>query len=137
MKKVVGLDVGTKTIGVAKGFCETQMIFPLCTLKRKSVKRDAEKLVDICIKEGVSLVVLGLPLRADGSEGRMARLARQIGNALKEQTELEVVYQDESDSSLEAQERLYAANRHSRYHKAVIDQEAAIVIVERWFLENA
>ena len=133
MKKVLALDVGTKGIGVAKGYMENQMIFPVCTLPRQSVKKDAVALASLCTKEGIGHIVVGLPLLADGTEGRSARLARQVGVALKEKTGLSVDYEDEQDSSLEASERLYQAGRNSREQRAVIDQEAAVVILERWF----
>ena len=86
--KVLALDVGSKTIGMAKGYPENEMIFPISTLLRSSVKKDTAKLVTLCNKEGIKHVVIGLPLLADGSEGRSANLARQIGNALYEQTQL-------------------------------------------------
>ena len=133
MKKVLGLDVGTKGIGVAKGYMENQMIFPICTLSRQSVKKDATALADLCTKEGIGHIVVGLPILADGSEGRSARLARQVGEALKEKTGISVDYEDEQDSSIEAAERLQQAGRNSREQRSVIDQEAAIVILERWF----
>lgn len=136
MRKIISLDVGTKTIGVAKCFADTQMVFPVCTLKRKSVKKDSIQIAEICKSELPSLIVVGLPLLADGTEGRMARLARQIGVAVGGLNQIPVVYQDESDSSLEAQERLNRSSKSSRAHKDVIDQEAAIVILERWLREG-
>ncbi|MEC7985719.1 MAG: Holliday junction resolvase RuvX [Myxococcota bacterium] len=136
MKKMMALDVGTKTIGIAKGFLETGMVFPICTLKRQSVKKDSLRIKEICEKEHISTLIVGLPLQADGSEGRMARLARQIANAVHEHTQIPVFYQDESDSTMEAQERLYNSGRHTVTHKAVIDQEAAMIILERWMRES-
>jgi putative Holliday junction resolvase len=133
MKKILVLDVGTKGIGVAKGYMENHMIFPVYTLSRKSVKKDASLLAELCTKEGIDHLVVGLPLLADGSEGRSARLARQVGDALKERTGISVDYEDESDSSIEAAERLQQAGRNNKEQRSVIDQEAAVVILERWF----
>ena len=113
MKKVLSLDVGTKGIGVAKGYSQEQMVFPVCTLSRQSVKKDAQKLAEMCVKEGIDHVVVGLPLLADGSEGRSARLARQVGDALHELTKLPVDYEDERDSSIEASSRLQDAGRQT------------------------
>ena len=132
MKKVLSLDVGTKGIGVAKGYLEEKMVFPVCTLSRQSVKKDAQKLAEICAKEGVDQIVVGLPLLADGSEGRSARLARQVGDALHALTNLPVDYEDERDSSIEASSRLHQAGRNTKRQRGVIDQAAAIVILERW-----
>ena len=133
MKKILSLDVGTKGIGIAKGYLQEQMVFPVCTLSRQSVKKDAQKLAEICSKEQVDHIVVGLPLLADGTEGRSARLARQVGDALHELTNLPVDYEDERDSSLEASSRLQLIGKNSKDQRAVIDQAAAIVILERWF----
>lgn len=133
MKKVLSLDVGTKGIGVAKGYPHEQMVFPVCTLSRQSVKKDAQKLAEICVQEGVDHIVVGLPLLADGTEGRSARLARQVGDALHVLTDLPVDYEDERDSSIEASSRLHLAGKNTKKQRDVIDQAAAIVILERWF----
>ena len=132
MKKILSLDVGTKGIGIAKGYLQEQMVFPVCTLSRQSVKKDAKKLAEMCVKEGIDHVVVGLPLLADGTEGRSARLARQVGDALHELTELPVDYEDERDSSIEASSRLHQAGKNTKQQRDVIDQAAAIVILERW-----
>ena len=131
--KIFALDVGTKGIGVAKGYMENQMIFPVCTISRQSVKKDSAELVAMCTKEGIDHVVIGLPLLADGTEGRSARLARQIGDAMQSLMDISVDYEDERESSEEAAVRLHQAGRNSLNQKAVIDQEAAIIILERWF----
>ena len=133
MKKVLSLDVGTKGIGVAKGFPKEKMAFPVCTLSRQSVKKDAQKLAELCKQEGIEHIVVGLPLLADGTEGRSARLARQVGDALHENTGIPVDYEDERDSSIEAADRLSRAGKRSKQQKHVIDQAAAVVILERWF----
>ena len=65
--KVLALDVGSKTIGMAKGYQENELIFPISTLSRVSVKKDTAKLVALCKKESIGHVVIGLPLLADGS----------------------------------------------------------------------
>ena len=132
MKKVLSLDVGTKGIGVAKGYPKEQMVFPVCTLSRQSVKKDTQKLAEMCEKEGIDHIVVGLPLLADGTEGRSARLARQVGDALHALTDLPVEYEDERDSSIEASSRLHQAGKNTKKQRDVIDQAAAIVILERW-----
>ena len=110
------------------------MAFPISTLTRRSVQKDVVELAAICEQEAIDHIVVGLPLLLDGTEGRSARLARQIGSALSEKTGLTVDYEDERDSSKEAANKLRAAGKRSKKHKAIIDQQAAIVILERWFL---
>ena len=131
--KVLALDVGSKRIGIAKGYQENEMIFPVETLSRKSVRKDSAHIAQLCVKEGIKHVVIGLPLLADGTEGRSAKIARQIGDALFEQTQIPISYEDERDTSIEAQHRLQTAGKNSFKQKAIIDQEAAIIIMERWF----
>ena len=133
MNKILSLDVGTKGIGIAKGFFENQMIFPVSTLSRRSVKKDALALAELCKKEGIDHIVVGLPLLADGSEGRSARLARQVGDALHNLTGISIDYEDERDSSLEASHKLSKIGKKAKNQASIIDQAAAVVILERWF----
>ena len=131
--KVIALDVGTKTIGIAIGWTTTHLTQPVMTLQRKSVKKDARLLEDVCKRQGVAMIVVGLPIELDGTEGRSARLARQVGNELQAITGLPTEYQDEQYSTLEAQKRLRESGKNSREQKKMIDQVAAMVILEDWF----
>ena len=76
--------------------------------------------------------VVGLPLELDGTEERSARLARQIGEALDAATECAVHYMDERFSSVEAEQKLIEMNVSRKRRKEVVDQVAAIVILERY-----
>jgi putative holliday junction resolvase len=136
--RVMALDVGTKTIGVAVTDPLRMVAHPVTTVARKGVRKDAELLgLMIARKEGVEVVVVGLPLELDGSEERPARLARQIGEAVREVTGLPVHYTDERYSSVEAERRLIAAGVSRARRKEVIDQAAAVVILESWLAEQA
>ena len=77
-------------------------------------------------------IVVGLPYELDGSEGRSARLARQIGEALRDLTELEIVYVDERYSSVAAEQQLLAVDMSRNRRKQVIDQQAAVVILQTY-----
>jgi len=77
----------------------------------------------------VAIVVVGLPYELDGTEGRSARLARQIGEALGEASGVPIHYQDERYSTVVAEERLRMAGRNARRRKETIDQAAAAVIL--------
>ena len=133
MPSILSLDVGTKTIGVARAYTTGPRIAtPMLTLRRKSVKKDAAAIAELCRKHDASAVVVGLPLEEDGGEGRPVRLARQVGGAVGELTGLPVHYQDERYSTLEASRRLSAQGMDARRQKSVIDQAAAAVILEDW-----
>ncbi len=131
----MGLDVGTKTIGVAVSD-ETRLIAsPLRTVERRSVKRDVEGLANDIAERGIEAVVVGLPYELDGSEARSARLARQIGEAVRERFELPVHYVDERFTSVDAERQLIEARVSRQRRKEIIDQQAACIILQS-FLDH-
>lgn len=132
MPRVMGLDVGTKTIGVALSDELRMLAHPTCTVSRGGVRRDTEVLLGLVREREVDHLVVGLPLELDGREDRPARLARQIGTALAEASGLPVAYVDERFSSVQAERRLIAAGMSRARRKAVIDQEAAVIILQGW-----
>ena len=77
-----------------------------------------------------------LPLELDGTEERSARLARQIGEAVSDTEELPVFYVDERFSSVEAERRLLEMDVSRARRKELIDQAAAMIILERFLAEN-
>ena len=126
----MALDVGTKTIGVARADIVAKLASPHSTLSRQGVKKDTARLLHLVRELGVESIVVGLPYELDGTEGRSAKLARQIGEAIREASGLPVHYQDERYSTVEAEHRLKQAGVDSRKRKSVIDQAAAAVILE-------
>ena len=133
MDRVIALDVGSKTIGLATGSILTHLAKPLMTIKRVSVKKDVLRLSMICQQQQIDGIVVGLPLMLDGSEGRSARLARQVGDALGEKLAIEVQYYDERFSSVSAEEKLKEMGKSYRRRRKEIDQVAAAVILTQWF----
>jgi putative Holliday junction resolvase len=87
---IIALDVGTKTIGIARASIDARLATPHSTLSRKGVKQDVVRLAHLTTELTVELVVVGLPFELDGSEGRSARLARQVGDALGTATGLPI-----------------------------------------------
>lgn len=132
MGGAIGVDVGTQTIGLAAMDALGLLAHPLTTLARKSVVRDADAIVDLARARGCAQLVVGLPLELDGTEARSARLARQIGERLAAVSGLPVAYVDERYSSVEAEARLVQADVSRAKRKLVIDQWAAVIILERW-----
>jgi len=128
----VALDVGTKTIGVAETDPLRLFAQPVCTLRRQGVRHDTAAIQALIEQREVTQVVVGLPLELDGTEERSARLARQIGEAVRELSGLPVSYMDERYSSVEAENRLISMNLSRKRRKEIIDQVAAIVILESY-----
>lgn len=137
MGRVMALDVGTKTIGIA--VTDPMRLFgqPVTTLGRRGVNKDVHALCAYLDEYEPDLVIVGLPYELDGSEARSARLARQIGEALAAASGVRVAYQDERYSSVQAERLLIAQDVSRERRKAVIDQAAAVVILESWMRENS
>jgi len=134
--RVISLDVGTKTIGVAATDPLGLLAHPVCTVSRKGVKKDVVVLQGILDEKEAIAVVVGLPYELDGTEERSARLARQIGVAVEESSGLPVHYVDERFSSVEAERRMIEAGVSRKKRKQVIDQVAAVIILETWLSMN-
>jgi len=127
---VIGLDVGTKTIGVAVSDPLRMFAQPVETVGRKGLKTDLPKLQALVVRHEVDAIVVGLPLELDGSESRSARLARQVGDGLGELTGLPVHYVDERFSSVEAERALVQQDVSRKRRKQIIDQAAAVLILQ-------
>lgn len=126
----VALDVGTKTIGIARADVRARLASPWTTLERQGVKKDVARLQEQ-FETPPEVVVVGLPLDLDGNETRSCRLARQVAEALEAQGH-SVVFQDERFSTVEATRRLHEAGHDSRKQRGIIDQAAAAVILQDW-----
>lgn len=128
---VLGLDVGTKTIGVAISDPLRMAANPVTTIHRRGLKVDVPAVVTLARSRDVELIVVGLPYELDGSESRSARLARQIGDALTVEG-FSVVYIDERFTSVEAERSLIAADVSRARRREVIDQVAAGLILQSY-----
>jgi putative Holliday junction resolvase len=128
---MIGLDVGSKTIGVAMSDELGIAANPITILKRTdSIRLDISAIRKIAEANDVKLAVVGLPLMMDGSEGIQAEKTLYFVSELKRRTRLEVVTWDERLSTSEV-ERIMIANDQSRAkRKKVIDKLAAAVILQ-------
>ena len=131
----MALDVGTKTIGVAVSDALGMLAHPVTTVSRKGVRKDVIQIAAIIEERRVERVIVGLPLELDGTEERSARLARQVGKAVRESTGLRVGYLDERYSSVDAERQLIQADVSRSRRKEIIDQQAAVLILQS-FLDS-
>jgi putative holliday junction resolvase len=134
MAAVLGLDVGTKTVGIAVSDPGRRLAVPVSTLARRSVRDDCERLDVLARSRAVERVVVGLPYELDGSEGRSARLARQIGAGLAA-LGWAVSYVDERFTSVDAERQLIEVGMSRARRREVIDQAAAVLILQS-FLDH-
>lgn len=128
--RLLGLDLGTKTIGLALSDVERRLASPLETIRRVKFDKDAQHLLAVAKKFDVSALVIGLPLNMDGSEGPRAQSTRAFYRSLSPMSELPIVFWDERLSTA-AVTRDLIANDVSRTRRAtVIDQMAAAYILQ-------
>jgi putative Holliday junction resolvase len=132
----LGLDVGSKTIGVAVSDEEEVVALPLRTLARHGGKRDLEAVADLVRETGAGGIVLGLPLDLEGREGDAARRVRALGERLAAHTGCSVEYWDERFTTVQAERALLEGDVSRRRRRQVIDQVAAALLLQS-FLDRA
>ncbi|MGD1952125.1 MAG: Holliday junction resolvase RuvX [Leptolyngbyaceae cyanobacterium] len=132
MISVLGLDIGSKRIGVA-GCDRTGLIATgLTTIDNKSLVYVTEQLSQIVRQREATLLVVGLPYTLDGSVGAQARRVRKFTKRLANALELPVTYVDERLTSVEAEQQLQAERRPTAKNKGLIDRRAAAIILQQW-----
>jgi putative Holliday junction resolvase len=127
---LIGLDLGTKTIGVAVSDPDRRLATGVETIARKTFTADAARLLALAQERSVVGVVLGLPLNMDGSEGPRAQSSRAFARNLARLTEWPIALWDERLSTVAVERDLIAADASRRQRAAVIDQHAAAFILQ-------
>ena len=132
MSRVVGIDLGSRRIGVALSDGLGLTAQPHATIARHGGVRDLQAIAAVVAEHDAGLVVLGLPLDPEGNEGTAARSARAFAERLRAALTVPVELIDESFSTVEAEEVLLEADLSRARRKQVIDRLAAAVILQRW-----
>jgi putative Holliday junction resolvase len=130
--RFLGLDVGRATVGLALADDVLRTARALRTLRRSGDGREMAEIGRVAEEYEVTRAVVGLPLNMDGTEGASARLARAFAARLEAALRIPVELQDERLSTFEAQGRLRERGIPARRQKAVVDAEAAAVILQSW-----
>ena len=130
--RVLGLDVGAKTIGVAISDELRIAAHPLRTLGRSGREADIAALASIVNEHEVVAIVVGLPLELSGAVGRRALRVRTLVTALAQATSLPVHEWDERFSTVAVERVLVEADLSRRRRKQVIDKQAAAYILQGW-----
>ena len=126
---LLGLDVGTKTIGVATSDADRRLATGVETIARQTFTLDARRLA-LAAERRCAGFVLGLPLNMDGSEGPRAQSTRAFARNLAKLTDLPIALWDERLSTVAVERELIAADVSRKKRAAVIDQHAAIFILQ-------
>ena len=127
---LIGLDLGTKTIGVAVSDPDRKLAMGVETIARKSFTKDAERLLALAAERAAVGLVLGLPVNMDGSEGPRAQSTRAFARNLAKLTELPIALWDERLSTAAVERQLIDADVSRKKRAAVIDQHAAAFILQ-------
>lgn len=132
MKRILGLDVGDKTIGVA-------VSDPLCltaqgvkTIKRKGIKNDLNELEEIINYYRVSEIVIGLPKNMNNSLGSQGEKVIKFAEKIKEKFSVNIVFEDERLTTVIAEKTLINADVSRKKRKNIIDKLAAVFILQSY-----
>ena len=127
---LIGLDLGSKTIGVAASDPDRRVAAPVETISRQRFNLDARRILDLAAERRAAGLVLGLPISMDGSEGPRAQATRAFARNLARLTELPIALWDERLSTAAVERALIAADASRAKRKSVIDQHAAAYILQ-------
>jgi putative Holliday junction resolvase len=127
---LLGLDLGTKTIGVAVSDPDRRLATGVTTVARKAFTADAQQLLALAAERRAVALVLGLPINMDGSEGPRAQSTRAFARNLEKLTPLPIALWDERLSTAAVERELIAADASRAKRKAVIDEHAAVFILQ-------
>ena len=128
--RLMGLDLGTKTVGIAVSDVGRSIATARTTLRRTRLARDIEALRALIAAEGIGGIVVGLPVNMDGSEGPRAQSARDTAARLADALALPVAFWDERWSTVAAERSLLEADLSRRKRARVVDRVAAAYILQ-------
>ena len=129
-QRLIGLDIGSNTIGVALSDEARSFSNPSHTIKRTKFSPNAEELLEICHQQNVGAFVLGLPLNMNGTEGPRVQSTRAFARNLRGLTDLPIVFWDERLSTAAVTRTLLEADTSRRKRADVVDKLAAAYILQ-------
>ena len=129
-QRLIGLDLGTKTIGMALSDPGLTIATPLRTIRRTKFSADAAELLEVCERESVGALVLGLPINMNGTEGPRAQATRAFAGNVQKLTDLPIVLWDERWSTAAAERAMIEADLSRAKRANKIDAAAAGFILQ-------
>jgi putative Holliday junction resolvase len=127
---LIGLDLGTKTIGVAMCDPDRRVAAPVETIARTKFSADAKRILELATERRAGGIVLGLPINMDGSEGPRAQSTRAFARNLSQLTDMPIALWDERLSTAAVERALIEADASRAKRKEVIDAHAATYILQ-------
>jgi putative Holliday junction resolvase len=132
MKRALGIDFGEARIGLAVSDELGMLAHPLETIVVKDTRDPLARVVQLATEKDVGHVVVGLPKNMDGTSGPAAEKARAFADKLRERLPCPIRLWDERLTTVAAQRYLHDAGRNTKQSRAVIDQVAAVIILQGW-----
>ena len=132
----LGIDYGDARIGIAATDSEGILAYPVETIHQDHGKV-IERIAEIVQNKHIRTLVLGLPVRMDGTEGTAAAKIRQFGEKLRLAIpHIPLLYVDECLTTVSAQAKLRQAGKKAKKQRSIIDQAAAVEILNSWITES-
>lgn len=128
--RLMALDVGEKTIGLALSDTRLTIASPFETIRRRKFTADAAALMEKAREQGAGALVIGLPLNMDGSEGKRCQSTREFARNLEKLTDLPIAFWDERLSTMAVTRTLLEADASRKRRKQVVDKMAAAYILQ-------
>jgi putative Holliday junction resolvase len=129
-QRLLGLDLGEKTIGLALSDPALSVASPITTIKRTKFTADATALLKLAAERGVGGLVIGLPLNMDGTEGPRCQSVRQFAANLLKLKDLPILFWDERMSTMAVERAMIAHDVTRAKRDKVVDQAAAAFILQ-------
>ena len=130
--KILSLDIGTVRIGIATSDIMEIIASAYEVYRRKSLSQDVFHVAELVKNLSVGEVVIGLPLKMDGSEGQSVEMARAFGDELSKYVDVPIIYQDERLSTVSAERILIESGMRREKRKDKIDAVAATIILQTY-----
>jgi putative holliday junction resolvase len=131
-KRLLGIDLGTKTIGLATSDLTLQIATPRHTIARKKFLVDARAMLDFATAENIGLLIMGLPLNMDGTEGPRCQSTRAFVRNLQKMTDLPILYWDERLSTAAVNRMMLEADVSRAKRAENVDKLAAAYILQSY-----
>ena len=131
-KRILGIDPGTKTLGIAVSDSNLKVASPVSTIKRKKIQSDLKELINLVEKYEISGIVMGWPLNMDGSSGPRCDSVRDFIKSLLKVRDIAILLQDERMSTMAIEKPMIAADLSRKKRNSRVDQLAAC-----WILQSA
>lgn len=133
MHKIMGLDVGTKRIGIALSDFLLITAQPCETIEREPESKSVKKIADLCAQNNVKKLVIGLPKNMNGTIGEQAQDCENFANLLKQSIpDCEIIFEDERLTSRQAENILALQGKKYTKNKGLVDLKSACIILQQY-----